>query len=297
MGGTIDVYSEYTKGSVFTVTLPQLVRSGDVLASVKNPGEKKVLVFEHRDIYAKSIISTLENLGVYCALASDEKIFSEKLSECDWTYVFIAAQVYEKVKELLANQYSGIKAVLGSMLGENIPYNNITNLSLPVYSTAVARLLNNDTEIQDDEERRTICAFTASDAVILVVDDIVTNLNVAKGLLKPYKVDVDICKSGKTAIEMVKTNRYDLIFMDHRMPDMDGVETTRRIRSLENEDSRYADIPIVALTADVVSGMKEMFLEKGFNDFLSKPIDTAELNAVLKKWIPQNKQREEAAFY
>jgi CheY-like chemotaxis protein len=132
--------------------------------------------------------------------------------------------------------------------------------------------------------------FTAPEASVLVVDDIVTNLKVANGLLLPYKMQVDLCKSGMTAIEAMKKNRYDMVFMDHKMPGMDGIETTQMIRSMGEEDPYYKEVPVIALTANAVSGTKEMFLENGFNDYLSKPIDTVKLNAALERWIPKVKQ-------
>jgi CheY-like chemotaxis protein len=91
------------------------------------------------------------------------------------------------------------------------------------------------------------------------------------------------------AIDAIKTNHYDMVFMDHLMPEMDGLEVTKQIRALGDDDSYYADLPIVALTANAVSGTREMFLENGFNDFLSKPIDTIRLNAILETWIPKEK--------
>jgi CheY-like chemotaxis protein len=92
--------------------------------------------------------------------------------------------------------------------------------------------------------------------------------------------------SGTDAIEAVKENRYDLVFMDHMMPEMDGIETTKIIRELGY------DLPIIALTANAVSGVKDMFLANGFNDFLSKPIDTVKLNSILVKWLPSSKQKK-----
>jgi len=126
--------------------------------------------------------------------------------------------------------------------------------------------------------------FNAPNAKVLVVDDIDANLKVAKGLMQPYKMQVDLCTSGAEAIEKIKANGYDLVFIDHMMPDMDGVEATKLIREM------YANLPIIALTANAVSGVKEMFLENGFNDFLSKPIDIVELNSILEKWLPREKQ-------
>ncbi len=92
------------------------------------------------------------------------------------------------------------------------------------------------------------------------------------------------------ALNAIKNNRFDVVFMDHRMPDMDGIETTQHIRAMGDEDPYYKNVPIIALTADAVSGIKEMFLENGLNDFISKPIDTIKLNSVLEKWIPREKQ-------
>jgi len=135
-----------------------------------------------------------------------------------------------------------------------------------------------------------VVSFTAPGAKVLVADDISTNLRVVYGLLTPYEMHVDLRISGAEAIEAIKANRYDLVFMDHLMPGMDGVETTERIRALGDDDPYFTDLPIVALTANAVTGMREMFLQSGFNDFMSKPIDTVVLNSVLKKWIPADKQ-------
>jgi len=133
-----------------------------------------------------------------------------------------------------------------------------------------------------------IITFSAPRARVLVVDDIGTNLRVAEGLMRPYKMHIDLRLNGIEAIEAVKTNSYDLVFMDHMMPEMDGIETTKRIRKMDG----YANLPIVALTANAVSGIKEMFLANGFNDFLSKPVDMIKLNSILQKWLPKEKQEE-----
>ncbi|MDR2554063.1 MAG: response regulator [Fibromonadaceae bacterium] len=134
--------------------------------------------------------------------------------------------------------------------------------------------------------------FNAPKAKILIVDDIDTNLKVAEGLMQPYNMKIDLCQSGFAAIEAIKENLYDLVFMDHMMPEMDGIETTKLIREMGGENPRYASLPIVALTANAVSGTREMFLSNGFNDFLSKPIDIVKLDAILAKWLPKEKQEK-----
>jgi len=122
---------------------------------------------------------------------------------------------------------------------------------------------------------------------ILVVDDVEANIYVAKGLLSPYKLNVSSVNSGFAAIDKVSDGEtYDVIFMDHMMPEMDGIEATQRIRSLGYKE------PIVALTANAVAGQAEIFLQKGFDDFISKPIDIRQLNTILNKFV-RDKQPQE----
>ena len=120
-------------------------------------------------------------------------------------------------------------------------------------------------------------------AKILIVDDNEVNIQVAQGLMNPYGMSLDCAYSGEEAIDKIKETKYDLVFMDHMMPELDGVDTTKIIRNLEGEF--YKEVPIVALTANAISEAKAMFLKEGFNDFLAKPIELLKLNLILKKWV------------
>jgi CheY-like chemotaxis protein len=123
------------------------------------------------------------------------------------------------------------------------------------------------------------------------VDDISINLLVAEGLLAPYQMQIDSCISGEEAISLTEKNHYNLILMDHLMPCMNGIETVVKIRAMEEKRQEKSNrIPIVALTADAIVGMKEMFLENGFDDYLSKPIEISTMNVIIKKWVPKEKQ-------
>ena len=137
------------------------------------------------------------------------------------------------------------------------------------------------------EEEGVVSVFTASSAKVLVVDDVLINRTVAKGLITLYGIQVNTCASGKEAVEAVQAEGYDIVFMDHMMPGMDGIEATAAIRKLEGE--RFQKLPIVALTANAIAGVQEMFLAHGFDDYLSKPINPRKLNAILAKWIPAEK--------
>jgi CheY-like chemotaxis protein len=127
---------------------------------------------------------------------------------------------------------------------------------------------------------------------VLLVDDFPINLLVAEGLLAPYRMCVFTCLNGREAVELVQARSFDLVFMDHMMPEMDGMEAVAIIRGL---GGRFAELPIVAFTANVVSGMGNIFLENGFNDVLAKPVETDKLDAVLRKWIPAAKQQTATA--
>ena len=166
---------------------------------------------------------------------------------------------------------------------------------MSIHSISTANTLNGITIDSAFNTNKKIAAkFIAPDARVLIVDDIDTNLKIAAGLLRPYKMQVELCDSGREAIEALKLKSYDLIFMDHMMPEMDGIEATAAIRDLEKEQSIKSkkQIPIIALTANAVPGIREMFLEKGFNDFLSKPIDISRLEEILDHWIPQEKKKK-----
>ncbi|MDR0868210.1 MAG: response regulator [Planctomycetota bacterium] len=129
--------------------------------------------------------------------------------------------------------------------------------------------------------------FTMPTARVLIVDDIATNLKIVQGLLAPFAMRFDVANSGRQAIDLARRNAYDLILMDHMMPEMDGIEATRQIRKLGNESRK---VPIIALTANAVAGMREVFLSHGFNGYLSKPIELDKLNAVVENWIPRAKR-------
>ncbi len=136
---------------------------------------------------------------------------------------------------------------------------------------------------------RAVVPFLAPWARVLVVDDNLVNLEVAKGLLGKYKVDIVTAVSGRDALSILEKDAdFDLIFMDHLMPDMDGIETTQAIRGMGNPVLER--VPVVALTANALKGMEEKFIMSGMDGFLAKPIDLDELAGVMERFIPEDKK-------
>jgi signal transduction histidine kinase/CheY-like chemotaxis protein len=140
--------------------------------------------------------------------------------------------------------------------------------------------------LMDSHVARNLSRIKMPYGKVLIVDDVVTNLDVAKGLMAPYELTIHTASSGGRAVEMIREGKilYDAIFMDHMMPEMDGIETVRIIR--EEIGTEYAkDVPIIALTANALVGNENMFLENGFQGYISKPIDVVKLDALLNRWI------------
>lgn len=126
--------------------------------------------------------------------------------------------------------------------------------------------------------------FETPDARVLVVDDNEINHMVAEEMLRPLRMQIETASDGKHALEMIKDKKYDLIFMDHLMPVMDGIEAVRELRRLE--EPYYKKVPVIALTANTAKEQREEYMQAGMNDYLSKPIDMEDIYGIVKKWIP-----------
>lgn len=162
-----------------------------------------------------------------------------------------------------------------------------------LFSFAVKQKIVQDEPIGEYQEEENIESthknyipdFTAPSAKLLVVDDTPLNLKVMEGLLRPLQIQVDTKTSGKECLESVREKRYDIILLDHMMPEMDGIETLQAMKDMEH---LCKDVPVIVLTANAIVGAREEYIAKGFTDYLSKPITGAELEAVLLKYLPSD---------
>ncbi len=211
--------------------------------------------------------------------------------------------IREKDIEILFNSFEQADAernrnIKGTGLGLSISKNLVEMMggNLRIESTYgegstfyinIPMVVGDETKVERVKENMNF--VKAPDAKILLVDDNEININVGTAILKLFSIICDTALSGKKAIEKAKEFDYDLIFMDHMMPEMDGIEAAKLIRELGGKNK---EIPIIALTANAIAGAREMFLESGMNDFLSKPIDRKYLNVILEKWLP-----DEMLFY
>jgi signal transduction histidine kinase/CheY-like chemotaxis protein len=297
MGGDITVDSEYGAGSTFVASVVQEIRDGAEFAVVDDPSHKDVLVYDNRNVYAESISRTVNDLGVRCDIALNEAEFATAVRRKGYKFVFINANFYAAARAMTA-QFAQ-NATVGILTDQNeassMPPDCVT-ITTPAYAISVANVLNGNAEKEVDFAEHALqkIHFSAPTARALIVDDVPTNLRVATGLMLPYRLKIDTAMSGMEALKLIDENEYDIVFMDHMMPVMDGIETLRKIRE---KGEKYQTLPVVVLTANAVVGMREMFMSEGFDDYLSKPIDTSKLDAVLLKWIPKSKRQKPQAFH
>ncbi|MDR1908880.1 MAG: response regulator [Spirochaetaceae bacterium] len=289
MGGDLTVESRYGEGSVFTATLPQKIIDPAPIAAVKPERMKQVLVREIRGLYEDSLAASFRSLKVPFRLTRDNEEFLKELDTGNYGWIFVSAGILDQAVEALEKRKldSSLVVLADDGNAPALTRQHIPVIPMPAWTVPIAYVLNGGA--LESYYEKTQVRFIAPEARILIVDDIGTNLVVAKGLLSLYQMEIDTSLSGGRALEMIEARDYDIILMDHMMPEMDGIETTAKIRKWEQGLGREKT-PIVALTANAVSGMKEMFLQAGFDDFLSKPIEILRLDEIMDKWIPPAKK-------
>lgn len=288
MLGSIEVESEFGKGSKFSFHLPQRITSEKPSITLKRPIPKAAAGLTFDPVFQAQLKKDIKRLHItYIALESEEEL--NGLLDMGCKYVFIEREMYtDTVKEFVKKNLD-ITAVLvvhfQDTVKEFLP--NLLIVKKPIYALNLAMIFNqesvneNYSNVMDEDYE-----FIAPEANILIVDDNQVNLTVAEGLLKPLQINIDTAQSGKEAINKVTQRKYDLIFMDHQMPDLDGIKTTHIIRRFHEE---YARIPIVAFSAQISTETEMMFLNEGLNDCVAKPFELRMMISTLKRWLPKEK--------
>lgn len=300
MGGVITVTSEPGVGSEFKVVIPQKVENQEPIISEELDIKANILAYldmeqfhlmQIRDEYRAAIENMSTNINVPVHLCHNLAEFKRRVGLKQYTHYFISLVEYNEDKSYfndLAEKNDNVIVVIDRYQEDEIESDKIIKLMKPMYIFPVLMALMGvsnkaGTYIATENFKK----FTAPDAHVLVVDDDPVNLKVASGLMKTYEVKTDVAGSGAEALKMIDSELYDIIFLDHMMPDMDGIETFRRLR--KKNGFYFKEVPVIALTANTVFGAREMFLEEGFQDFLPKPIEVSALKRVLKTYIHDEK--------
>ncbi|MBQ8798147.1 MAG: response regulator [Lachnospiraceae bacterium] len=297
MGGFMNVSSVYGEGSTFHFVIPLKVSDEEAFITIQNAESSSVAIyvemkkFQYMRVvkeYMKLIRELSDKFGTEIQLFEDAETFRTEWKKKRYTHCFTAKDEYLCHKELFGEIAEQSKVFVIQERSNAVPLSGgIKCIYKPFYAMSVAAALNNEKYILNLGERKSVARFVAPEARVLIVDDNVTNLKVAEGLMRPYNMKISTAISGREALDMLRKKDYDIVFMDHMMPELDGVETTALIREMDGE--YYKKLPVVALTANAVNGAREMFLSSGFNDFIAKPIELSFLDRVLRAWLPKEK--------
>jgi signal transduction histidine kinase/CheY-like chemotaxis protein len=287
MGGSVRVESVYGKGSTFSFYIVCGGPHQGTLAGVEHPEALKVLCYEPVSYNADAFRDMSESLGVAAQVCGDRGRLRELLEAGGFTHVFLDTSGKAELADYVGRP--DLKFVLLKEVPEKYDSLIPNCLNRPVLITALADVLNGKKDYQKrrmEHYKGIVSSFVVMNSKMLVVDDNPVNLAVIKGLLNQYGITVDTAGGGEEAIERIQQASYDIVFMDHMMPGMDGMDAARAIRTL---GSRFAALIIVALSANALSEAREQFLQAGMNDFLAKPIILSELRAILQKYLPAEK--------
>ena len=293
MNGFLHIESIPGQGTLVRVSIPQEISDPAPCISV---AEKEKLCsagflsFQTtkdprvKQYYMEMIDHIVTGLGISFHRVISRDALEKLTAHCSITHLFVGTGEYVENQAYIDSLAQNMNVVL--VEDKNFSGNigaKIALLKKPFSGMQIANYLNHmQYDAVKDEEKRMICPGVRA----LVVDDDPMNLLVARGIFDSYEMIVSTANSGAEAIECCRTTEYDIIFMDHMMPGMDGVEAMKHIR--DDAGKRKRDVTVVALTANASSSAKEMFLSEGFDAFLPKPIELIELERVLKHLLPRS---------
>lgn len=284
MGGDITVESTYGTGSVFTAAVLQNEYGEEKLCSSVGFQNARLAVLEPcgrlRDYFERVI----QNAGAYCRIYHDFGQLKSELSSGNFQYVIAPQDVLEKID---VSSIPGAVPVVLLHQNEYSLYSEtaaLPHIYAPLFGLGLDSITRLPEEVFSSVEAFDISRIhTYPDSKVLLVDDNQMNLDIAEALLSAYQLKIDKVHSGLEAVQAVKDNDYDIVFMDHMMPEMDGVEALARIRALPG--SGYSDLPVIILTANATADAQLMFRSKGFNGFIPKPIDVKLLDTIINKYL------------
>ncbi len=266
MQGSISVKSTYNKGSCFTFDIPVKTVDESKMLEVRNVRHLSVLLYEDDRERSEIAQKALKDLGILFKAVYDEKDFSEYIKKGGYTHVLISSENCSQNEEILKN--INMKRVIITYINtaDEIPFDS-DRLIRPVDTLSLTMYFNNAGDTRNKDLKR---GFTCSRARVMIIDDNRTNLFVIERLLKRYGMNTVTAQSGREALNLTGDDKFDMIFIDYMMPEMDGIDTLKKIR--EHSSQWCKTVPCIVLTADAADGARQMLLDAGFDDYISKPI-------------------------
>ena len=292
LGGFMTIESKPDVGTTVNVSIPQRIVDPLSCMSVSAPDRLCLGAFLHfekydhpavRDYYNSMVLNIVKGLGVQMHRVNNAENLKLLHSSVHLTHLFIAEDEYNDNVNLIESLAKEMVVAVVANEGMVLPKNSrVKVLEKPFYCFPVVSILNSTVDSKEERAKKLRCEGVRA----LVVDDESMNLVVAKSIFARYGMRVTTVTSGQESIDVCRSKVFDIIFMDHMMSGMDGVEAMKRIRT--DVAGLNGSVPVIALTANAMSSAKQMFLSEGFDGFVSKPIEIEELERILKQVLPKS---------
>lgn len=299
MGGFMTVESEPGTGSEFQFTIPQKVLDETPIVSIRDKSNLHAACYINLDKYDYTVVREgyenciqhiVSQFGFPFRVCRNLPELKRRMEREAYTHIFIGWEEYVEDRGFFDKLCAERTVVLLLDYDQELPVpGNMLRIYKPFTVLSIAAVFNGQKVLYGEDQHASLHnKFVAPQASVLVVDDNAMNLKVMARLLLPYQLRVTLAGSGQEALEKLNAPNFDFVFLDHMMPEMDGVETLHKIR--QKPGAYYQSLPVIAFTANAIGGAREMFISEGFNDFIAKPIELSVLERILRRYIPTQMQ-------
>ena len=284
MGGSLDIDSIEGVGMAINIEYINYIIDDRPVISIPRNQEYTILVYAENKSSRENWISILNSINLNCYFVEGPNAFRRTIEDRKYTHIFVDESLYSLVSDTLKSaQCENYTYVICGSKSIFSDFDNCKLLRKPINSLNLSDIIAGKWTQENYSVAEALESLKYPNASVLLVDDSVVNLKVLAGMLSTYLIKPDLAKSGEQALKMLRTKSYDLLIVDQRMPNMDGIELLGHIKKLDNSN---CDAPILCATADFGPEVGRGLIEKGFDDYLAKPVRNIYLAKMLRRFLP-----------
>ncbi|MCR4923949.1 MAG: response regulator [Lachnospiraceae bacterium] len=295
MGGSLKIESVKGVGISIRFSFENYILNELPMVTVKTEPIKRVLVYLHSKEDTNVWKPLFDNISISPDYVLSPLTFKDSVASRKYTHIFIRIKDYVKIKELIyENHLEDITYVIIEHKRKNDNLNTFNAVLSPMNSITVSEILNGSYVRNDHRLEGSRKKAVFKDTKALVVDDSLINLKLISAIFDNFKISTDTVVSGEKCLEYLKNKDYDIVFLDHRMPGMDGLSTLKHIKESEGDKSL---IPVIGISSEIGRDIRKELINEGFSDYISKPVKSLALENILVKYLPKEKVIFEDPYY
>ncbi|MDO4965928.1 MAG: response regulator [Lachnospiraceae bacterium] len=285
MGGDLNVRSIEGIGTAVVFSFESYIVSDDKIVTIENDTEIRPLLFLEERQFEEYWQYLFRNLNISATYTRNISMLKKQLENVRFTHIFVLFNSYEKVKAIFeAFECLDKVYVITEHSAAYGDYDDCKILRLPVSCINISDVLNNTWKAEDYQVVKKKERYTYPYAKVLLVDDSLINIKVEESLLANYEIESRFANSGYEALDILKREKFDLVLLDQKMPEFDGIDT---IHALRSSDYISSSIPVICVTAEFGNDVRDRLIAEGFDDYVSKPISINYLEQIFEKYLPE----------